>query len=123
MIITSTDAPIFVQGGTTAVGYASPARGATDLSLWRVTLAPGEASPLHALSREEVFLALGGSAVATLDGVDHALRAGACLVVPAGVPFRLVSGPEGLEAVCAMAAGGQATLLPDGPTLTPPWAA
>jgi hypothetical protein len=25
--------------------------------------------------------------------------------------------------VCAMAAGGEATILPDGPTITPPWAA
>ena len=123
MIISSDDAPIFHQDGVTAVGYASPSRGATDLSLWRLSLAPGEASPPHSLSREEVFLALGGSAVATIDGVAHPFAAGDCLVVPTGVPFVLSAGEGGLDAVCAMAAGGQATLLPDGPTISPPWAA
>jgi mannose-6-phosphate isomerase-like protein (cupin superfamily) len=123
MIISSEDAPIFRQDGVTAVGYASPSRGATDLSLWRLSLAPGEASPLHSLSREEVFLALAGSAVATIDGAPHAFAAGDCLVVPAGRPFLLAAGEEGLDAVCAMAAGGKATLLPDGPTISPPWAA
>jgi hypothetical protein len=43
--------------------------------------------------------------------------------VPTGVPFVLAAGDDGLDAVCAMAAGGQATLLPDGPTISPPWAA
>jgi mannose-6-phosphate isomerase-like protein (cupin superfamily) len=122
MIISSDDAPIFRQGGVTAVGYASPSRGATDLSLWRLSLAAGETSPPHSLTREEVFLALGGSAVATIDGVEHRFAAGDCLVVAAGVPFVLTAGADGLDAVCAMAAGGQATILPDGPTIAPPWA-
>jgi mannose-6-phosphate isomerase-like protein (cupin superfamily) len=123
MIISSQDAPVFQQNGVTAVGYASPSRGATDLSLWRLSLVAGEASPPHSLSREEVFLALSGSAVATIDGAEHPFAGGDCLVVPAGVPFVLVAGDAGLDAVCAMAAGGQATLLPDGPTIAPPWAA
>jgi mannose-6-phosphate isomerase-like protein (cupin superfamily) len=123
MIISSEDAPIFRQDGVTAVGYASPSRGATDLSLWRLSLAPGETSPRHSLSREEVFLALAGSAVATIDDTPHPFAAGDCLVVAAGRPFILVAGDEGLDAVCAMAAGGKATLLPDGPTISPPWAA
>jgi quercetin dioxygenase-like cupin family protein len=123
MIIHSQDAPTFTQGGTTAIGYASPSRGARDLSLWRIDLAPGEASPPHSLSQEEVFLALEGSGRAQLDGDEEAFAAGDCLVVPKGVPFTLQAGPQGLGAVCAMAAGGQATILPDGPTITPPWAA
>ena len=122
MIISSQDAPVFHQHGATAVGYASPSRGATDLSLWRLSLAPGEASPPHSLSREEVFLALSGSAIATIAGVEHPFAGGDCLVVPVGEPFILAAGDEGLDAVCAMAAGGQATLLPDGPTISPPWA-
>src|SRR3954451_5727886 len=112
MLIRSQDAPTFTQDGTTATGYAAPSRGARDLSLWRVALAPAEASPPHTLSREEVFLALDGAATATLDGADHALTAGDCLIVPAGVPFTLTAGAQGLQAVCAMATGGQATILP-----------
>jgi mannose-6-phosphate isomerase-like protein (cupin superfamily) len=123
MIITSTSAENFQQGGTSVVGYASPSRGATQLSLWRVSLAPGETSPPHTLSREEVFLALAGSAVATIDGVPLPLSQDDCLIVPPDVPFVLEAGAHGLDAVCAMTVGGQATILPDGPTMTPPWAA
>ena len=123
MIIRSHDAPTFTQGGVTATGYASPSRGARDLSLWRIALAPHEASPPHTLSHEEVFLALEGGATATLYSADHSLAAGDCLVVGPGVPFTLSAGPDGFAAVCAMVAGGEATILPDGPTLTPPWAA
>ncbi|MDQ1712649.1 MAG: hypothetical protein QOE45_2099 [Frankiaceae bacterium] len=122
MIIHSADAPTFQQDGLLATGYASPSRGA-DISLWKLTLPAGNRSPLHSLSRDEAFLALGGTAVATIDGEEHAFAAGDCLVVPAGAEFSLRVGDEGLEAVCAMPAGAQASLLPDGPTFTPPWAA
>jgi hypothetical protein len=74
-----------------------------------------------ALSNEEVFLALAGSAVAELDGEPHTFAAGDCLVVPTNTPFTLAAGGDGLVPVCAMAAGGRATILPDGPTITPRW--
>lgn len=86
-------------------------------------LDPGAASPEHALSREEVFFALRGGATASIDGTDHEFGAGDCLVVPPGRSFRIVAGDAGFEAVCAMPADGTAELLPDGPTITPPWAA
>ena len=123
MIITAKDAPTFSQPGLEATGYAAPSRGTRELSLWRLELAAGEVSPDHSLSHEEVFLALAGSAVATIDGERHAFGSGDCLVVPPGAAFTLTAGNDGLGAVCAMAAGGRATLLPDGPTITPPWAA
>jgi quercetin dioxygenase-like cupin family protein len=123
MLISSHDAPTFQHDGVSAVGYASPSRGASELSVWRLSLVAGDTSPTHTLSREEVFVALGGSAVATIDGTTHELAAGDCLVVPTDAAFTLVAGDDGLDALCAMAAGGQATILPDGPTMTPPWAA
>ena len=89
MIISSADAPIFTQGGTTATGYAAPSRGARSLSMWRIALVPGESSPLHTLSNEEVFLALEGSATATIDGMDETVSAGDCLIVPPDRPFTL----------------------------------
>lgn len=123
MIISTHDAQTFDQPGLRAVGYAAPSRGSRELSMWRLELAANEASPGHTLSHEEVFLALDGSAVAHIDGMAHPFGAGDCLVVPPGARFALTTGPQGLSAVCAMAAAGQATFLPDGPTITPPWAA
>ena len=124
MVIKERDAPTFTMDGTRATGYASPQRGARDTSLWRVRLAPGSTTPPHSLTREEVFLVLSGSAEATIGDERHALEPGDCLIVPVEVPFTLAAGEdEPFEAVCCMPAGGQATILPDGPTMTPPWAA
>src|SRR5689334_10410822 len=105
MLITAEDAKTFQQDGVTAVGYASPSRGVQDLSLWRLQLAPEEGSPVHRLTREEVFLVLAGSGSATIEGVTERFGAGDCLVVPPGLAFSLAAGADGLEAVCAMAAG------------------
>jgi len=122
MIIRDQDAPRFVAGGTTATGYASPSRGTQGLSLWRIALVAGESSPPHTLSQEEVFLALDGSATATIDGRDEEVRPGDCLIVPPDTPFVIGAGADGFGAVCAMRSDGRATIMPDGPTMTPPWA-
>ena len=57
-IINRTDAPTFDAGGTAVTAYAAPSRGAAEVSLWRLELAPGSTSPLHHMDREEVFLGL-----------------------------------------------------------------
>jgi mannose-6-phosphate isomerase-like protein (cupin superfamily) len=124
MVIKHAEAPTFNRDGTDVTGYASASRGARDTGVWRLTLAPGAASPPHSLSREEVFLALSGSAEATIGDERHALDAGDCLIVPAGEPFAIATrGDQPFEAVVCMPVGGEATILPDGPTITPPWAA
>jgi mannose-6-phosphate isomerase-like protein (cupin superfamily) len=124
MVIRNSEAPKFSRDGTDVIGYASASRGARDTGMWRLTLAPGAASPAHVLTREEVFLALSGSAEATIGDERHALEAGDCLIVPAGEPFTIASrGGQPFEAVVCMPVGGEATILPDGPTITPPWAA
>jgi quercetin dioxygenase-like cupin family protein len=114
-------APTFEQAGTFVVGLASPSRGSREIAAWRLRLAPGSASPDHELTREEVFVALAGEAVATLDGLRHELRAGDALVVHPGQPFRLaVEAHEPFEAVVCMPAGGKAMV--DGKVFSPPWA-
>ena|SRR5215208_2566627 len=121
--ITHDEAPTFAAGGTTATGYASPSRGASDTSVWQLELAPGSASPLHSVDREEVFLALAGSAVFTAGGEEHVVRAGDCMIATPGTPFRLsVPGGEPFRAVACMPAGAKATVSGGEPSV-PPWAA
>ena len=62
---------------------ASPSRGSAETSVWRLELLP-EAEPVpHRVTREEIFVALEGSAVAALAGVDHRpALAGDSLVLP-----------------------------------------
>ncbi|MEP6559657.1 MAG: cupin domain-containing protein [Nakamurella sp.] len=122
-LITQQSAPVFTAGGTTVTGYAAPSRGTTAVSLWRVELAAGSSSPLHVIDAEEVFLGLEGRAVVVADGVESAVTPGDCLVVPAGTCFSICADAAGpFRAVVCMPAGGQATVLPDGPTFVPPWA-
>ncbi len=120
-VISSSAAPTFEAGGTFVTGLASPSRGSREISAWRLRLAPGSASPEHALTHEEVFVALSGRAVATLDGVRHEVGPGDALVVSPGVPFVIATeGGEPFEAVACMRCGGLATVGDQ--SFPPPWA-
>jgi mannose-6-phosphate isomerase-like protein (cupin superfamily) len=107
--------------GLRVCGLASPARGAQETCVWRISLEPGTPGFPHAVTREEVFVATAGVARVTVDGVASELRAGDALVVPGGVEFALANeGAERFEAVVAFPVGGQAVTA-DG-AFTPPWA-
>jgi mannose-6-phosphate isomerase-like protein (cupin superfamily) len=122
-IIKRSDAPVFQAGGTSVIAYAAPSRGATEVSLWRLELAPGSTSPPHHKNCEEVFLGLEGRVIATVDGTESEIGAGDCLILPAGTEFSFhVPGEQPFRALACMPAGGLATMAPDGPTFPPPWA-
>src|SRR3954469_12980056 len=108
-LIQHADAPVFAAGDTSVIGYAAPSRGAEQVSLWRLDLAPGSSSPLHYMDCEEVFLDLEGTVRATVDGCQHILRPGDCLILPPGTPFTFdVLGPGPFRALACIPAGGQA---------------
>src|SRR5215210_3034097 len=105
-IIRDQDVPGFAEEGVRVTGLASPSRGCATVSAWRVVLEPGAASPEHALTSDEAFVALRGRARITLAGEAHDLAAGDCLVVAPERPFTIRNdSAEPFEAVCCMAAG------------------
>jgi mannose-6-phosphate isomerase-like protein (cupin superfamily) len=121
-IIRDHDAPRFGDDGVNVTGLAAPSRGCATVSAWRVVLDPGAGSPEHTLTSDEAFVALRGTATVTLDGADHDLGAGDCLVVAPERAFSIRNdGPEPFEAVCCMAAGGRAVVAGQG-AFAPPWA-
>jgi mannose-6-phosphate isomerase-like protein (cupin superfamily) len=121
-LVSSTTAPRFDVGGTHVIGLAAPSRGSAETSVWRLTLDPGSSSPEHTLDREEVFVALEGSARAVVDGRETDIHAGDALIVPPAVPFTIANPkPDPFEAVVCMPVGGTATV--EGEAITPPWAA
>ncbi len=119
-VISAADAPVFDAGGATIVGLASPSRGSVDTAAWRVRLSPNQASPRHALSREEIFIVLEGSITARYSDHEETAHAGGALIIPPAQQFTLLATSEPAEAVCMMAAGGQA--ITDAGPFTPPWA-
>src|SRR5829696_6416460 len=114
-IIKRAEAPLFDAAGTTVTAYAAPSRGASEVSLWQIELAPGSTSPLHHMDREEVFLGLDGHATALVEDAEHPLGAGDCLILPAGTAFSLhVPGEQPFRALACLPAGGLATMVPSG---------
>ncbi|GAA3690229.1 cupin domain-containing protein [Microlunatus aurantiacus] len=122
-VIHAPTAPTHTLAGTTFTSLATPSRGSTsDTSVWRVSIAPGTKPTPHALTREEIFVVLTGSADVTIDVTQASAGAGDAIVVPPGVPFSLANpGDDPLELLCCLPVGGQAR-LDDGTLLTPPWA-
>ncbi|WP_067710542.1 cupin domain-containing protein [Nocardia yamanashiensis] len=121
-LIKSADAPVFEGPGMRAVGLAAPSRGSTENSVWRFTLNPGNPGHEHAVSREEIFIALSGRGSITIDGETRDFAAGDALVIPAHTVFRLsVPGDEPLEAVAILPVGAYAQ-APGGDPVSPPWA-
>ncbi len=120
-VIKRAQAPVFEAGGTTVTGYASPSRGAAEISAWQVELAPGSVTPVHQLDREEIFLATDGEMVAIIEGDEHSVGAGDCLIVPAGTTFSLaVPGTVPFRALVCLPCGGRASV--EGQSFVPPWA-
>ena len=102
---------------------ASPSRGSAETSVWRVELLPGAEAVPHRVTREEIFIALEGSAIATLAGVDHHVHAGDTLVLPPGTDFAIEpDGGKPFRALVCLPVGGQASIAGGAP-FTPPWAA
>jgi quercetin dioxygenase-like cupin family protein len=122
-VIRHADAPRFGDDGTEILGYASPSRGFDGLAAWRVRLHPGAASPVHTLTKGEVFLALQGSGRFEVGDRVHEVAAGDAICVPADLPLRLANTADTIfEAVCCMPAGGMGR-IGDAEPFTPPWAA
>ena len=122
-IVSGATAPHFTLPGVTFIGLAAPSRGSRENAVWKLMMEPGVTPLPHRLTREEIFVATGGSAIATIDGERHALIAGDSLVVPAGAEFSLHNaGDLPFEAVVVLPVGGQAMMGDEAP-FTPPWAA
>jgi len=124
MLIASAEAAIFDVPDTHVIAYAAPSRGATELCLWRIDIAPGSTSPLHHMDCEEVFLCTDGRAVVVTSAAERPIQAGDCLVLPAQTDFSFrVVGDEPFRALACIRAGGKATMAASGDTFVPPWAA
>jgi quercetin dioxygenase-like cupin family protein len=122
-LIKSKDAAVFNLPGVTFAGLASPSRGSTVNSAWRVTIAPNTPGGTHRLTREEIIVCISGSANATIGKDHHTVCEGDAIVVPADTDFAL-GNPNGnaFEAIAILPVGGQAIIGTD-PAFTPPWAA
>ena len=121
-VLSCPDSPTHVLEGAQFTSLATPNRGSTDTSVWRVELAPGHPATPHQVTREEVFIVLSGHARVRLGEDVRDARAGDAIVVPPDTNFEIeVAGAEPVHALCCMPVGGEGRLV-DGTTFVPPWA-
>ena len=122
-LIRASSAPTFAMDQVQFIGLAAPSRGSTESAVWRIVVAPyTTAKGSHQVTREEIFVALSGTAEVQLGGRSLALEAGSALVVPANTDFSLSnSGSSPFEAVVVLPVGGQAVIAGQ-PPFIPPWA-
>jgi quercetin dioxygenase-like cupin family protein len=108
--------------GLSVCGLAAPSRGARETCVWRITIAPHTSGTPHAVSREEIFVALAGQGRVEIDGEDLPVAVGDTLIVPAGRSFSLSNpGDEPFTALTVLPVEGRA-VLPGGQAFCPPWA-
>jgi mannose-6-phosphate isomerase-like protein (cupin superfamily) len=120
-LIRAENAPSFTLPDLTVIGLAAPSRGSLETSVWRIHIAPGAPGVPHSVDREEIFVALAGSALATLGEERIELHSGDALVVPAGQVFALANpNPSPFEALAVAPVGVRAQLA-NGDSFAPPW--
>lgn len=121
-IVSADEAPTFSIPGVVFTGLASPSRGARENAVWRVVMEPETPANVHRLSREEILVAIAGTARVSIDGVETDLPAGSAVIVPVDTDFALFNpGSEPFEAIAVFPVGGKA-ILPGIDPFTPPWA-
>jgi mannose-6-phosphate isomerase-like protein (cupin superfamily) len=108
--------------GVAHTTLASCARGLSQLSVWRQSLAPGAATPPHLHDCDEVVLCLAGWGEVHTEGRAERFGADCTVVLPANREHQLFNaGPEPLELVGIFAATPVVTRMPDGGVLELPW--
>lgn len=102
--------------------WAGSPIGLEHLSLWRQTIAPGAATPLHRHDCEELVLCSAGRGELHIDGQVHAFGADQTLAIPRDALHQIFNtGPLPLEILGIFAATPVNVFLPDGSTLALPW--
>lgn len=100
---------------------ATPSRGSSETSVWRVRLTSALQTQPHRLTREEIFVVLDGAVRVVLGGQVSEAKSGDAIVVPRDTEVVLSCVGESAEVLCCLPVGGQAQLA-DGALFTPPWA-
>jgi mannose-6-phosphate isomerase-like protein (cupin superfamily) len=121
-VLRSSDAPTHELGPVGFAALATPSRGTTTTTLWTISVPVGAPPTPHALTNEELFFVLQGTARVLMDGQTEEANVGDCIVVPAMTVFELTNaGQTTLRLVSCMPVGTEAVI---GETrFVPPWTA
>ena len=120
-VLTCPAAPGHNLGGTRFTSLATPRRGTTENTVWRVEIDPGTPATPHSLTREEIFVVQEGRARVRIGDYEGEAGPGDAIVVPPGTEFQIDNASDQtLGLLCCLPVGGQAVV--GGNAFTPPWA-
>lgn len=120
-VVRPANAVLFETHGSRFHSFASPSRGSTQLSAWRLDVPAGLRGVAHRPSREEILLILVGELHVTLDDETFAVTPGDVVVVPPDSELRVDGGR--LDAcVWVTTTPGLQAVTADGTRFVPPWA-
>ena len=120
-VIRAADALHFEIPGLSVAGLASPSRGTNMNSVWQITLPAETPSVPHSMDKEEIFVALSGSAVLTLNGKEDDVFPGDTIVIPANETFGLANSASHPFVAIAIAGASVRARMTSGETFAPPW--
>lgn len=120
-VIRTRDAVEHRLHGSTFHSFAAPAGGSRELCAWRLEVAAGTEGVAHRVTREEIFLLLGGELTVTLDGVTSCVGPGEVVLVPAGAELKADNRTAATATAWVTTSVGLEATLPDGSRISPPW--
>jgi quercetin dioxygenase-like cupin family protein len=121
-IVFAKNAREFNIPNVTFTSRAAPAIGSTENSLWQFSMKPHAPVTIHQLTREEIIIAMSGSAVVTLGDQKHRITKGDTIIIPPFVDFGMANETEEVfEGIAVLPVGTQAIMGTE-PPFTPPWA-
>ncbi|MES9520877.1 cupin domain-containing protein [Streptomyces capoamus] len=120
--IRSAEAVVHELHGGRFVSYVRPGTGSRDLAAWRVEIPAATAGPTHTISEEETFYVLSGRLRLTIDEESAELGTGDAAVAPAGSTLTVANPTDRPARMWVTTRTGLTARLPDGSTITPPWA-
>ena len=96
--------------------------GASRLSVWRQTIAPGAATPPHWHDCEEVVLVEAGRGRLLVEGRTVEFGGNSTIVLPANCNHQIINdGDEPLMLIAAFSATPVGTFTPEGASIDLPW--
>lgn len=102
---------------------AGAAQALSKLSVWRQSMAPGSATPVHQHDCEEVVLVLSGSGEVRANGTATPFGPDTTLVLPPRVAHEIVNtGDSPLVTVAVFSATPVGTFTPNDERMELPWA-
>ena len=122
-LISAAEAIRFNLQGVEFTSVAAPRFGARENAVWRLAIPAGRLSEgPHQLTREEVLIAVAGSATCRIGDDHHEFGVGDAIVIPAFTDFAIGNPNEApFEAIAVLPVGGRA-LVPGVAPFIPPWA-